>query len=168
MTSFVPRSSSLDCGSSEKSVESMIFSPGERWVNSKSYAALFRILAAHPLPLGRDGGPGERKSFTSQESRKCMATKKSTKKRSAAKKSTSSASTKKRGRKKSGSSRSPGILSKAKKVAGEVLTGAVTGAAAGAMVGAAEAGSKAAGVGQSTKKTSKGTKKSSKQSERRR
>ena len=81
-----------------------------------------------------------------------MATKKGTKKRSAAKKkSVSSASSKKRGRKKSGAS---GIISRAKKVVGEVLTGAVAGAASGAVIGAAEAGSKATGIGQSTKKTS--------------
>ena len=103
-------------------------------------------------------GPGERKSFMLES--KCMATKKGTKKRSAAKKkSVSSASSKKRGRKKSGS---PGIITRAKKVVREVLTGAVAGAATGAVVGAAEAGTKATGIDQSTKKTSKGKNRSAK------
>ena len=91
-----------------------------------------------------------------------MATKKNTKKRSAAKKSVSSASSKKRGRTKSGSPSSPGLISRVKKVAREVLTGAVAGAATGAVVGAAQAGTKAAGLGQSTKKTSKGKNRSAK------
>ena len=86
-----------------------------------------------------------------------MATKKGTKKRSAAKKkSVASASSKKRGRRKSGSPRQPGIISKAKKVVGQVLKGAVAGAASGAVIGAAEAGAKASGIGQSTKKQARG------------
>jgi hypothetical protein len=123
-------------------------------------------ISAHSLPLRRANGPDERKSFTLEESiRSSMATKKTTKKRSAAKKSGSATSSKKSGRKKSGRKSSPGILSRVKKVAGEVLTGAVAGAATGAVVGAAEAGTKAAGGGQSTKKTAGGgqsTKKTSK------
>ena len=107
------------------------------------------------LGLGPNG-PSERKSFTSEDSiRKCMTTKKNTKKRSGAKKSVSSQSSKKGGRKKS-NPRSPGIISRAKKVVREVLTGAVAGAATGAVVGAADAGTKAAGIGESTKKKSKG------------
>src|SRR5687767_15812594 len=92
-----------------------------------------------------------------------MATKKNTKKRSAAKKSVSSASSKKRGRKKSGNPSSPGLISRVKKAARKVLTGAVAGAATGAVVGAAEAGAKAAGLGQSTKKISNGKKRSAQQ-----
>ena len=115
------------------------------------------------MPVARANGPNERKSFTSEDSiGRCMATKKNTRKRSAAKKSVSAASTKKRGRKKSGRPSSPGIMSRAKKVVREVLTGAVAGAATGAVVGAAEAGTKAAGGGQSTKKISKGKKRSAK------
>jgi hypothetical protein len=53
-------------------------------------------------------------------------------------------------------------MTKAKKVVGEVLTGAVAGAATGAIAGAAQAGTKAAGVGQSTKKAGKGKKGSAK------
>jgi len=54
-----------------------------------------------------------------------------------------------------------GLISRAKKVAREVLTDA--GAATGAVVGAAEAGTKAAGLGQPTKKISNGKNRSAKQ-----
>ena len=87
-------------------------------------------------------------NHSAEESIGVMATKKNTKKRSAAKKS--------------GGSKSPGIISKAKKVVREVLTGAVAGAATGAVVGAAEAGTKATGIDQSTKKASKGKNRSAK------
>lgn len=86
-----------------------------------------------------------------------MATKKKTSKKSGAAKSArkSSAATKSsKAKKKSVRKKiyhSTGILSKAKKVVREVLSGA----ARGAVVGAAEAGSKATGIGKDAKEAGK-------------
>ena len=78
--------------------------------------------------------------------------KRSTKKQSAARKSGAFTSNKKSGGQKSGKRRSsPGLISRAKKVVGDVLKGAVAGAATGAVVGAAEAGTKATGIDRSSK-----------------
>ena len=141
----------------------MLKPTGYRDAAGVTYSVFWRHTLCH---YAGDNGPGERKSFT-LESEEMYGNQKKYKERSAAKKkSVSSTSGKKRGRKKSGK-RSPGIISGAKKVVGEVLTGAVAGAASGAVIGAAEAGTKAA-VGEPTKKTSKGKNTSAKQSERRR
>ena len=111
----------------------------------------------------RANGPGERKIIhVRRKHKEVYGNQRNTKKRLGAKKSVSSASSKKEGRKKSRRPNSPGIVSRVKKVAREVLSGAVAGAATGAVVGAAEAGTKATGIGQPTKKTSKGKNRSAK------
>jgi predicted enzyme related to lactoylglutathione lyase len=99
-------------------------------------------------------GRGYDEIVTSQEEQ-TMPTKRVNKKSTAKKATTSRVATKKSTSNKSSKTRrSPGIISKAKKVVRAVVAGAASGAATGAVKGAAEAASKATGIGQSSKKGS--------------